>query len=44
MQFVNDYDPKKDFDKNMLVIYSDLKENWAIQAFVGAQNLIGSLK
>jgi hypothetical protein len=36
---LNDYDPLKDKDKNMVVILSDPQEIWNIQGFLGFKNL-----
>jgi hypothetical protein len=39
LQILNDYDPLKDKDKNMVVILIDPQENWYIQGYLGFKNL-----
>jgi hypothetical protein len=39
LQILNDYDPLKDKDKNMVVILIDPQENWNIQGYLGFKNL-----
>jgi hypothetical protein len=36
---LNDFDPLKDKDKNMVVILIDPQENWNIQGYLGFKNL-----